>query len=237
MFGANPTRPLDRSDGHVLTVQEVFRTIQGEGPDTGTPATFVRLWGCHLHCWFCDTDFESVQRRAPISQLVRECRTGPRLVVLTGGEPMRQHIAPLCSELLTFGHHVQIETAGNFDFHDKWCPTEGGLTIVVSPKGPAMHPELCPKATAFKYVVSARQPQSHDDGLPIADYQQKQGVPRRLARPPIDVLLREPHRVFVQPMDEQDVVLNRGNAILCAELAQRFGYRVSLQTHKILGVP
>ena len=41
----------------MLQLTEIFYSVQGEGTFTGTPATFVRLAGCNLACAFCDTDY------------------------------------------------------------------------------------------------------------------------------------------------------------------------------------
>lgn len=41
----------------VLQLAEIFYSVQGEGTFTGTPAVFVRLAGCNLMCHFCDTDY------------------------------------------------------------------------------------------------------------------------------------------------------------------------------------
>lgn len=53
MFGQNT--PRRRESGGLLQVQDVFYTIQGEGPFAGRTAVFIRLTGCNLRCWFCDT--------------------------------------------------------------------------------------------------------------------------------------------------------------------------------------
>lgn len=238
MFGTNPLRGKEVSDGTELAVQEIFRTIQGEGPDAGTPATFIRLWGCHLRCWFCDTDFESNEQRRDIEGIAREVQQGPRLIVLTGGEPMRQNIVPLMKLLTRRGHRVQIETAGSLDFQEEIRPEAISphlWSLVVSPKTHVVTEFNKLHAEGFKYVISARLLNSEDDGLPIVNYQSKDGVVRKLARPPW--LLNMPERIFVQPMDENDLTLNKANQNRCVDLALRFGYRLSLQQHKIIGVP
>jgi len=58
MRGNNLKRAAEFGDGSVLKVQKIFKTLQGEGPNVGVPAIFVRLGGCNLACTFCDTDFE-----------------------------------------------------------------------------------------------------------------------------------------------------------------------------------
>src|SRR5271156_2670792 len=103
MRGANPIRKPLHDDGLQLEVKNIFPTLQGEGPFTGVPAVFVRLGGCNLACSFCDTDFEGF-RDMPVADIVENvssasCERGKRvrqLVVITGGEPLRQNIVPLC---------------------------------------------------------------------------------------------------------------------------------------------
>lgn len=244
MFGANPTRPKDQKPGQrVLHVQGApFETLQGEGPWAGMPATFIRLWGCHLRCWFCDTDFESDERTHTVADLVDTCaRNGAaQLVVLTGGEPMRQNITALCLALLHAGKMVQIETAGSFWIDDvDWhrVVRHSRFSIVCSPKTPSVDPQLAQAVDAWKYVVSAGYGVDPLDGLPLANTQDRDGKRRRLARPPIAAVVRLPSRVYVQPMDEYDPVRNRTNMQLCLSLARQYGYRMSSQQHKWWEVP
>ena len=67
MFGTNPSRKQVLDDGQELWVQEVFYTLQGEGPFSGQPALFIRLAGCNLRCFWCDTEFESSTWRPGLS--------------------------------------------------------------------------------------------------------------------------------------------------------------------------
>jgi hypothetical protein len=95
-LGDNPIRPQDLGDGQRLWIQEVFYTLQGEGCCAGQPAVFVRLGGCNLGCFWCDTEFESSSDQPTLDQLVeRVGQLRPAvcdLVVLTGGEPFRQNV-------------------------------------------------------------------------------------------------------------------------------------------------
>ena len=145
MFGRNPIRKsiAATTDGQTLAVQEIFDTIQGEGPLAGQPCVFIRLAGCNLACKFCDTEFETkIDNLLSVDQIVAQT-TALRhhgWVVLTGGEPMRQNVVPLCEALAARGRHVQIETAGNFWVPEEWQGRfehllhEGDVSIVVSPK-------------------------------------------------------------------------------------------------------
>lgn len=235
MFGNNPPRKVTHhEDGDKLILQgDPFLTIQGEGPHAGLPATFVRFWGCHLACYFCDTDFESEPKVWAPERIRMACITAP-LVVLTGGEPFRQNIAPLVIHLREYGHRVQIETAGNLWFPSRYSLADEHLPdIVVSPKTITVHPWIAKYATAWKYIVSSSTVLRDEDGLPDSDTQVRHG-PRSLARPPKGT---DPSTIYLQPMDEQDPERNRANLNKCLQTAYRYGYRISLQQHKIIGVP
>lgn len=218
------------SDGADLHVHSIFHTIQGEGPFAGRASTFIRLWGCHLKCFFCDTDFESEVRVIGVRELVQSVER--RLVVLTGGEPMRQNIVPLCTALVRAGHVVQVETAGSFWWHH--LPEE--VSLVVSPKLTSVHEEVGRRAQAWKYIISSNSQLSPVDGLPLSSTQDL-GREAHLARPPPELLIHEPHRVLVQPMDEGEAERTEENLEACVRLAHQYGYTVSLQQHKIIGVP
>lgn len=136
-----------------LPISEVFhRTIQGEGPAAGSPASFVRLMGCNLSCSWCDSAYtwdasrfnlrsETTHRTADnlTAELIREC-TG--IVVITGGEPLLHQDRPAWERLLTLlvGNDlpVHIETNGTI------APSSTTLayahTICVSPKLPHAGP-------------------------------------------------------------------------------------------------
>jgi len=217
MHGTNPIRSLKQGDGLTLDVQHIFATIQGEGPYAGMPAVFVRLGGCNLACTFCDTEFESfkaVELNKIVSK-VNELASNAPLVVLTGGEPLRQPIEKLCEELIECGFKVQIETNGTLY---RELPPE--VEIVCSPKnmGKGYFPlrsDMLARVNALKFIISANRKDYSD----VADVGQGSDIP-----------------VYVQPMDEYDEAKNAANLKLAMELAQQKGYRLSLQIHKIIGV-
>ena len=223
MQGKNPIRPPENGDGWTLEVKAIFATLQGEGPHAGTPAVFVRLGGCNLACSFCDTDFEGF-RAMPLEAIVENvgsvsCEHGVRrrqLVVITGGEPLRQNIAPLCEALLEAGFKVQIETNGTL-----WRALPQAVEIVCSPKNTGggyhrLREDLLVRVSALKFIVSWHNAQYSDVG---------------------DVGQGEyPIPVYVQPMDEYDEKRNAANTAYALELADRHGYFLSLQLHKMLGI-
>ena len=96
-------KKMPDADPTTLWVHSIFPTIQGEGIFAGVPAVFLRLGGCNLQCPFCDTDYTEGSEWMQGDQIVYLVRFFmPRkanLVVITGGEPMRQKLGPLIKTL------------------------------------------------------------------------------------------------------------------------------------------
>jgi organic radical activating enzyme len=228
MFGQNPIAPIvNKSDGKILHVVKgsPFATIQGEGPYAGHPSTFIRLHGCNLRCTFCDTQFSDPgDPLFLVEALVKECQfNGHQLVVITGGEPLRQNILPLCVELFNMGHIIQIETAGTL-----WIDgIQNFAKIVVSPKTPSIHPKALQHAAAFKYVIS--KDDDHSGYIPITATQPGT-APVRLAAP------RKGAPVYLSPCDEYNETTNTKNRRLVADLALSHNAIAGLQMHKYFGV-
>lgn len=249
MYGTNEVAgPMYHEDGS-LSVNEIWYTIQGEGPDAGCPAVFIRLAYCNLRCWFCDTEFdmraaytfEEVVQKVVALYDAQPRRHDDELVVITGGEPLLQNVVPLIRRLNELDIRVAIETAGTvcppgyagYAAEHQWV-----LTTVCSPKTPKISAELLPHITAFKYIVSVGDVSTHD-GLPVLSTQRAFAT---LSRPVIPVYRPDrgdPAPIYVQACDmgpgkEGQTQDNRKHA---AAIAMKYGYRVSTQTHKIMGVP
>src|SRR5215469_18688295 len=95
-----------------LRVNETFFSLQGEGSAIGTPAFFIRLDGCPLRCSWCDTPYALAGdsgRSIDVDALV-DLASSMRHIVITGGEPLAQDIAPLVGRLSP-AHHVTVETS------------------------------------------------------------------------------------------------------------------------------
>lgn len=104
-----------------MLVNEIFRSIEGEGIRAGYPAIFIRLFGCNLGCSYCDTKYscsgvDYVEKS--VDDIVAECQKYPDIsrITLTGGEPLiHKDIRLLVYELLAKGYEVNIETNGSID--------------------------------------------------------------------------------------------------------------------------
>ncbi len=98
-----------------LKVNEIFRSIQGEGTRAGLPCVFIRLTGCNLRCSYCDTEYAFFDGRwMTLDEVVDTARGfGCSFVELTGGEPLLQPATPgLLTRLLEDFETVALETSG-----------------------------------------------------------------------------------------------------------------------------
>jgi 7-carboxy-7-deazaguanine synthase len=120
----------------VLSVNEIFYSIQGESTYAGKPCVFVRLAGCDLRCTWCDTPYAfSEGRKMTIDEIVQQVDAfRSPLVEVTGGEPLLQDdVYPLMERLLDSGRTVLLETGGQVDV----SRVPGGVIKVMDVKCPA----------------------------------------------------------------------------------------------------
>lgn len=213
-------------DIQTLPVSEVFPTIQGEGHWTGTPAVFVRLQGCDVGCPWCDTkhtwsldhreaSFENLTVSALVARV--EAVSGViRHVVITGGEPLMHNIDPLIRAFVSVGYRVQVETSGTRP------PPREQCWLTVSPKigmpgGYGIDQECLRRADEIKHVIGkaahARQ---------LADLIAPLGFDGDLNGP----------RVYLQPVS----MSAKATRDAVAECMAR-NWRLSVQTHKVAGIP
>lgn len=218
----------------MLRVSEVFRSVQAEGEHTGSPAAFVRLYGCGVQCPWCDTSyawkppaqtiaFEELVEAPPESPFYADVAEEDlaawvnghpsRHVVITGGEPFEQRLLPLLQHLVP-GSYVQVETSGTIMPGLETLCRVDWLTVspkVGMPGGLVVSSEMLGLAHEIKMPVGREQDLAVLDGLLMG------------ARP--DVL------VWLQPLS-----LSPKATQLCIEAAAARGWRVSLQGHKLAGL-
>ena len=122
----------------MLTVNEIFYSIQGESTFAGWPCVFIRLTGCNLRCQYCDTRYAYDQGEdMALDVLVAKVEDFDcNLVEVTGGEPLLQDSTPsLISALIRNRHTLLLETNGSQDIStvdsrcirivDIKCPSSG----------------------------------------------------------------------------------------------------------------
>ena len=100
----------------MLTVNEIFHSIQGESTRAGDRCVFVRLTACDLRCSWCDTPYAFHEgRKMSVDDVMSAVEAyGCPLVEITGGEPLLQEgVYDLMDRLLAAGHTVLLETGGH----------------------------------------------------------------------------------------------------------------------------
>jgi 7-carboxy-7-deazaguanine synthase len=100
----------------MLTINEIFHSVQGESTYAGRPCVFVRLTACDLRCTWCDTPYAFYEgSKRSLDEVIGEVdRFGCSLVEVTGGEPLLQEdVYPLMQTLLDRGKTVLLETGGH----------------------------------------------------------------------------------------------------------------------------
>jgi 7-carboxy-7-deazaguanine synthase len=204
-------------------VKEMFGpTLQGEGAHAGRACVFLRFAACNLACTWCDTDFapEGATRLdadAIVARLLALDEHRARMVVVTGGEPTLQWDATLAERVRGAGFAVHMESNGT-------RPLAGPVDwLTVSPK-PQFHPtreQLQPPGTLPVAECKVVVDDTVDDAV-LAGYE---------ARYP-------DARWFVQPcMSGGDEGYRRALARTIALASRRPRWQLSMQLHKIIGVP
>ena len=198
----------------MLKIVEIFQSIQSEGTHAGTPATFVRLYGCNLQCDFgqgfvCDEPLHTMPEHVvemSEMEILQNCK-GINHVVITGGEPSINDLNPLITLLKSRGYYVQVETNGH-NFQN----IKAANWITYSPK--------------FMFADNAPRPSYGFQELKL------------LGSPDVvpDVKYWESVKVkYLQPIGFEDG-WDLLNVKWCADFCVKNpGWKLSLQTHKVYG--
>jgi len=214
-------------------INDIFYSLQGEGYHTGQAALFVRFAGCNLRCPFCDTEFDSYHEWSEdyiATELLAHCidygmlRNKP-IVVLTGGEPTLQVDEAFVDLLHEEGFQVAMESNGilpapqNLDWltvSPKAFPNKRSQTGKRRPKAK--------RADEIKIVFDG----IHDPEEILRAYLRHTGLTEQVLA---DMLL------YLQPCDTGYMDQNNEITALCVNYIKRYPqWRLSLQTHKLIGI-
>ncbi len=217
-------------------VNDCYTCVQGEGVQTGVAMVLLRLHGCEVGCPWCDTketwefhpenEVTSLdealganskycwETAETIADYIAQHHPGPKWILITGGEPARYPLRPLVQALQARHYKVALETSGtetgHLDAPFDWVCVSPKLNM---PGGKTVHLETLAHANEIKYVVGKS-----------ADIDR------------LDELLAQVHLqpdtwICLQPVSQSQKATR-----LCLEIVQQRGWRLSLQTHKYLGV-
>ena len=192
-------------------IVEIFHSVQGEAFHAGIPHVFIRFGNCNLRCEWCDTDFLSFEEME-LEEIVNEVlKYDCKRVIFTGGEPCLQDLDTIGAELKKHEINLSVETNGTIPVPEiiDW--------VCVSPKD-QVYPNVAIKqrtGNELKVVYCGQDLTMYDD--------LKDGF--------------EHH--FIQPCYmENDTIEQNGRSFAIVEriVKNNPGWRLSLQTHKWMGV-
>jgi 7-carboxy-7-deazaguanine synthase len=200
-----------------LPVVETFHSLQGEGIHAGRSAFFIRLAGCAVGCPWCDTKHswpEAGHPRLSLAELARQARraieAGAAFIVITGGEPLQHDLAPLSAALEGLGP-LHLETSGvdPLQGHFDW--------ITLSPKRHRPpRAELLAACHELKVVVHGAEDLVFAQAMAASRGSAAAAGPQLLLQPGWDC--------------------PAGQALAVAFVQSHRDWRLSLQSHKWLGV-
>ena len=208
----------------MLTINEIFHSIQGESTYAGRPCVFVRLTACDLRCNWCDTPYAFHEgRKMSVDEVIADVESrGCQTVEVTGGEPLLQaDVYPLMQRLLDSGKTVMIETGG----HRSIAKVPAGVIRIVDVKCPGSGESdkndwsnfaHLAKTDEVKFVIADR-----------GDYDYaKEIVRRERLVDRVNAVLFSPVHGKLDPKQLSEWVI-----------ADRLDVRVQLQVHKYIWSP
>lgn len=196
-------------------INEIFYSLQGEGRNTGRAAVFVRFAGCNLRCPFCDTQFDSY-REMTAREIVAAISNYPaRFVVLTGGEPTLQADEAFVDQLHEAGFEVAMESNGT-------RPAPRNVDwLTVSPK----------VRGEWRVERGERTP----DEVKIVF--EEDTDPEAVLSPLSTLYSSLSSFLYLQPCDTGDSARNACIMQRCIDyIKEHPQWRLSLQTHKLIGI-
>jgi organic radical activating enzyme len=193
-------------------IVEIFYSVQGEGALSGVPHVFIRFGNCNLRCQWCDTDFLTFEKMTAIDIIGLVVQYDCKRIIFTGGEPALQDLWPLHRLFKRRGYELSIETNGTIEL------PEGLIDwICVSPKD-QMYPNSKIKQRSgdeLKCVYVGQDLSLYND--------LKNGFKHH----------------YLQPcyLENESVEWNGRNFAMTEKVVkENSGWRLSLQTHKWMGV-
>ncbi|MDG1525365.1 MAG: radical SAM protein [Candidatus Thalassarchaeaceae archaeon] len=195
----------------IYPIVEIFHSVQGEGFHAGIPHVFIRFGNCNLRCEWCDTDFLTYEEREIDSIIDEVLSYDCDRVIFTGGEPAMQDLATIGKRFKEHDINLSIETNGTI-------PVDPIIDwICVSPKD-QVYPNIAIKQNfgdELKVVYCGQNLELYDE--------LKVGFTHH----------------FIQPCYiESDSIEQNGKSFQVVEqlVKESDGWRLSLQTHKWMGV-
>lgn len=191
---------------------ESFYSIQGEGTHTGKPSYFIRLAGCDVNCHWCDVkDSWNIDENQfkTVKEIVNDVLKSPaEIIVITGGEPLMHDLTELTTNLKEYDKKIHLETSGTH-------PLSGNFDwICFSPK-------------KFKEPLDEFFELSNE--LKIIVYNNSDFL---WAEENLKKIKNNPDLILQPEWSKSEKI----NSIILEYIKKNPKWKISLQTHKYLGV-
>lgn len=212
-FKKRLTKAKSQTNIEFLPLMEAFYTIQGEGANTGMPAYFIRLGGCDVGCHWCDVKESWDSEKHPLVSIDKiiegTAKYQAKNAVITGGEPLMYNLEPLTKGLKEIGINTFLETSGAYPLFGIWD------WICLSPKKTKLPlNEIYEKANELKIIIYNK-----DDFRFAEENAVKSGAKCHL---------------YLQPeWGRREAMLPS----IIEYVKTNPQWRISLQTHKYIGIP
>ena len=198
-------------NGEILPLMDTFSTIQGEGFHSGRSAHFLRIGGCDIGCHWCDIKESWNSDLYPlvnIEKIAQTVNTSVDLIVISGGEPLIWNMSPLTDALKKFNKKIHLETSGAYELSGNWD------WICLSPKKNKQPiADIYKKANELKVIVYNK------NDLKFA-MQNAKNVEKNC-------------KLFLQPeWSKKEKIM----PLISKFILENPNWRLSLQTHKYLGI-
>lgn len=192
---------------------EEFYTIQGEGAFQGQAAHFIRLGGCDVGCVWCDVKESwdaSAHPLVGVTEIAaRAKKSGCRIAVVTGGEPVMYNLTELTTVLHEVGLKTHLETSGAYAITGSWD------WVCLSPK-------------KFKAPVDSAYALANELKVVVYNKSDFDWALQHAARVSFDC------KLYLQPewSKEKEMIPQIVDFVKCNP-----SWRVSLQIHKYMNIP
>ncbi len=200
------------SEKNSLPVMETFYTVQGEGAYAGAPAYFIRVAGCDVGCVWCDVKESwdaGKHKNITVLQLVKDVvNSGTGICVITGGEPAMYDLTELTTLLKLHNIRTHIETSGAYEITGTWD------WVTFSPK-------------KFKAPVETSYTKANELKVIVFNKSDIEWAQQHAAK------VKSTCMLYMQPEWEKREQMQ---PLILDHIRKNTQWRISVQTHKYLGV-
>lgn len=203
----------DLEKGIQIPLMESFYSIQGEGYYSGHSAYFLRVGGCDVGCHWCDVKESWDAKKHPLTkvdEIINEIKNfDPDTVVVTGGEPLMWNMSYITKRIKDLGIKIHLETSGSYELTGDWD------WICLSPKKLQK-----PKSSMLRVANELKVIVQNKHDFKWAEEQR--------------ILAKNNCKLYLQPeWRNKDKI----TPLIIEYVMKNSDWRISLQTHKILGLP